>query len=301
MDSSQSQVKNGSPLMRVRLEASTICLDTRHTDPSGGGGDPELALLLQCRVTKHINSGRGRGQVHELAYRGSAGEASFVGTVPRDTDTPLDEGSIRVVIRRLLGDIRPLRDLDLTDDEWDAVVPEDVVPQLAGLARGLGRGGDGARAAAVVEVSVDWHVRYSAPRVLLTACRAAPPGGGKEKEGGECSICFEALSGEGEGEEKKKKGVGVEMPGCAHAFHRRCISRWFRKKATCPLCRGDVTEHLDQELRKRLDDLSHDVFSDDDDPDLPALLYVPGDVPALLYVPGDVPDDPETMQHLILE
>ncbi|CAL4945692.1 unnamed protein product [Urochloa decumbens] len=274
-----SQLMNGSPspLMRLRLEASTSYLYTPHTEPSGiAGGDPELALLLQCGVTKHIKSGRGRRQTHELAYRGVA-EASYVGTVPRDT--PLDEDSVRAVIRRTLRDIRPLRDLDLTDEEWEAILPEDVVPQLAGLARGLH--GDGARATAVVQLKVDRHVRFSAPRVLFTACRdreTAAAGGETEKGGGECSICFESFS---RGEEEEK-GVGVELPGCGHAFHRRCISGWFQKKPTCPLCRGDVTEHLHPELRKHIGDFSHDVFSDDDvdddDPDIPPLLDAPGDV-----------------------
>ncbi|CAL4959565.1 unnamed protein product [Urochloa decumbens] len=277
-----SEAKKVPPLIRLRLEASTSYLSTTKTEPSGiAGGDPELALLLLCRVTKYIKTGRGRGQTIERAYRGSGAEASYIGTVPRDTDTPLDEDSVRVVIRGMLRGIRPLRDLHLTDGEWEAILPEDVVPQLAGLARGLH--GDGARAAAVVEIKVDWHVRYNAPRVLFTACREAPAAAGGETGGGECSICFEALSGE-----EEKKGVGVELPGCAHAFHRRCISGWFRKKPTCPLCRGDVTEHLHPELRKHLGDFGHDVFSDDDDdPDIPALLDAPGDV-----VVEEAPSDP---------
>ncbi|CAO2167642.1 unnamed protein product [Urochloa humidicola] len=271
----ESEAKNGSPspLIRRRVEASTICLDTPPQTDIGGGGDPELALLLQCRVTKYIRFGRGRGQRHVRAYRGGVGaEASFVGPVPRDR--PLDEDNVRVVIRGLLRGIRPLHDLDLTEAEWEAILPEDVVPQLAGLARGLLEDGGG-RAAAVVELEVDRHVRYNAPRVLLTACRET-----KGKGDGECSICFAALreeDGAAGKEKKEKKGVAVELPGCAHAFHRRCISRWFRKKPTCPLCRGDVTKHLDPDLRKHLD-----VFSDDDDPDprLPSLLDAPGDVVA---------------------
>ncbi|XP_034594812.1 uncharacterized protein [Setaria viridis] len=257
----ESQGKNnGSPLITRRVEASTLFLATTPPTEPSGGGEPELAVRLRCHVTKYIRAGRGRGQRQVYVYRGSGAEASFVAAVPRDV--LVDEDSVRDVMRLLLRAIRPLRDLDLTDDEWEAILPEDVVPQLADLARGLD---EGSRSAAVVELAVDRHIRYSAPRVLMTACRGAPPATEGKDDG--CSICLEVLHEEAAA---AGKGVPVELPGCAHAFHRRCISKWFRKKPTCPLCRGNVTKHLDPELQKDILEFSHD-----DDPDRPTVLDSP--------------------------
>ncbi|RLM61822.1 uncharacterized protein C2845_PM14G13650 [Panicum miliaceum] len=247
----ESRGKNGSPLIRRRVVATTRCLGSppqTKGSGGGGGGEPEFSVQLRCIVTKYIRAGRGRGQRRVRAYRGGGAEASFVATCPEDV--PADEDGVRGVMRRLLRAIRPLRDLDLTDDEWEAILPEDVVPKLADLARGRGDGG------LVVHLAVDRHVRYSAPRVLMTGCKEAAEG----KDGG-CSICFEALR-----EAAAGKGVPVELPGCAHAFHRRCISKWFVERPTCPLCRGNVTKHLDPELRKHLAEF------DGDDPDPPTVL-----------------------------
>ena len=159
-------------------------------------------------------------------------------------------------MRRLLRAIRPLRDLDLPDGEWEAILPEDVVPQLVAH---LGRGRDsGDHTSAFVHLTVDRHVWYSAPRVLMTACEEAAPEG--TTNDGKCSICLEALR------EASNGGVPVELPGCAHAFHRRCISKWFVEKPTCPLCRGNVTKHLNPELRKRVAEFNGD------DPDPPTEL-----------------------------
>lgn len=63
------------------------------------------------------------------------------------------------------------------------------------------------------------------------------------------------LGGAARGGPPRRRGrrayVPVELPGCAHAFHHRCISEWFGKKPTCPMCRGNVTKHLDPELSCR--------------------------------------------------
>jgi hypothetical protein len=113
-------------------------------------------------------------------------------------------------MRWLLREVRPLRDLGLTDDEWEAILH----PGRAAAARRHGAGPRSTRAAA-------------APSPLW-------------------------ISIEEEGRRRGRRAyVPVELPGCAHAFHHRCISEWFGKKQTCPMCRGNVTKHLDPELSCR--------------------------------------------------
>ncbi|KAJ1286991.1 hypothetical protein BS78_03G395500 [Paspalum vaginatum] len=238
-----------APLIKRRLKASTTCFAPETYQACGGGGEPALfAVQLRCHVSKHIRAGP--GWKLDLTCRGGSGTASFVAGAPEDV--PRDEAGVRDALRRTLRTVPALRELDLTDDEWDAVVPEDVVAPLADMARRRGCGGvDGSRAAAV-DLAVDRYVRFSAPAVLLTACsEGAEEGGGDDG----CSICFDALQRREE-EEEEEGGGHVELPGCAHAFHRRCISKWFDRKATCPICRGDVTKHLDPDLRKHFDELS---------------------------------------------
>lgn len=38
----------------------------------------------------------------------------------------------------------------------------------------------------------------------------------------------------------------VELPHCGHKFDLECISVWFVKSTSCPLCRDDVMSHKPQ-------------------------------------------------------
>nr|CAB3477037.1 unnamed protein product [Digitaria exilis] len=48
---------------------------------------------------------------------------------------------------------------------------------------------------------------------------------------GDCAVCL----GELEAGEKARA-----LSRCGHRFHVECIDAWFRRNATCPLCRADV-------------------------------------------------------------
>jgi hypothetical protein len=48
-----------------------------------------------------------------------------------------------------------------------------------------------------------------------------------------CGICFEDLT--------TTRASSVNLP-CSHAFHSRCITRWFFKGTACPLCRARGTQ-----------------------------------------------------------
>ncbi|XP_010480409.1 PREDICTED: E3 ubiquitin-protein ligase RNF13-like [Camelina sativa] len=50
-----------------------------------------------------------------------------------------------------------------------------------------------------------------------------------------CSICLEHLLG-------SKTGVVPTRLPCLHVFHDRCITKWFSRKNTCPMCRRVLFE-----------------------------------------------------------
>ncbi len=58
-----------------------------------------------------------------------------------------------------------------------------------------------------------------------------------------CFVCFEAYS---EGEYKR------ELPHCKHFFHKKCIDKWLKKKAQCPICRDNVLEeHIQHAISEK--------------------------------------------------
>ncbi|KAL6641389.1 hypothetical protein ACP70R_019570 [Stipagrostis hirtigluma subsp. patula] len=229
-----------SAVTRRRVRATTTCYTTRTEPP--GSGEPEFAVQLRCSVARYAKCVRAAGQNQEsaFAYRGDDAVARFAAAGP--DSVPCDEAQVRAAVRDALTAVRPLRELGLTDEEWDAAVPADVVPVLADLARGHRDAADGSSCAVVVAVDVELRVRCSARRALMTGCKKKAAAAGDD----DCGVCLEALSEEG------KEGFPMELPGCAHAFHRRCISKWFSRKPTCPMCRSDVTKHLNPTLQKLL-------------------------------------------------
>jgi hypothetical protein len=30
------------------------------------------------------------------------------------------------------------------------------------------------------------------------------------------------------------------LPNCNHCFHKKCIDKWIKKKASCPICRDEI-------------------------------------------------------------
>ena len=49
----------------------------------------------------------------------------------------------------------------------------------------------------------------------------------------ECSICQTNY---------QEKELMRELPNCKHHFHKRCLDKWLKKKAQCPMCRKNLFE-----------------------------------------------------------
>jgi hypothetical protein len=46
-----------------------------------------------------------------------------------------------------------------------------------------------------------------------------------------CFICMENY---------KISELKRELPSCKHYFHKKCIDKWLKKKASCPICRDEL-------------------------------------------------------------
>jgi len=56
---------------------------------------------------------------------------------------------------------------------------------------------------------------------------------GKDDLDKECSICIEMF---------KEKEFKRCIPDCKHIFHKKCIDKWLKKKASCPMCRISINK-----------------------------------------------------------
>ncbi|ONM34788.1 RING-H2 finger protein ATL43 [Zea mays] len=228
----------------IQAYATGIEFFPRQTTTSGERG---FALHLRCYVTLIVNIGNGRPN-RVFMYR------------RRDADTsclalPDDEDGVRDVLRGLLKSTLPLQRLGLTDREWESILPQEKVSLLVDpVLRAR-------HAAAEILLAVEMHVCHDAAQILMTTCKESSDiDGGSGAVGGdaeaECSICLVAL----------RESEAVELSACAHAFHRHCISEWFGRKSTCPLCRDDVAKYLDPELQQYFDgDMDAHYFANFDD------------------------------------
>lgn len=46
-----------------------------------------------------------------------------------------------------------------------------------------------------------------------------------------CFICMDNY---------KESELKRELPSCKHYFHKKCIDKWLKKKASCPICRDEL-------------------------------------------------------------
>lgn len=73
-----------------------------------------------------------------------------------------------------------------------------------------------------------------------------------EGEDVQCSICLNSIT----------SGQDVTSLTCEHTFHSQCIQRWFRRNATCPVCRTEQPRiRTEQTEPRRLRLNNHTIFT----------------------------------------
>jgi len=131
-------------------------------------------------------------------------------------------GNVVRTMREILARVWLLKNLNLTEEEWDIIMPYDVMHlmwqqacrRVGGLHFDL-------------TLRVDHRLIVNLPALQDSWVLVAP-------EDGHCSICMLGLS----------QRTTVRLRGCKHPFHRKCIFSWFVTNASCPICRDKVLTHL---------------------------------------------------------
>ena len=131
-------------------------------------------------------------------------------------------GMVTRTMREILRRVSLLKNLHLMAEEWDIIMPYDVLHQLWDEAC---RWVDGIHFD--LTLTVDYRLIVNLPALQDSWVLVAP-------EDGHCTICMQALS----------LRTMVRLRGCKHPFHRKCIFSWFVTNASCPICRDKVLLHL---------------------------------------------------------
>ena len=107
-----------------------------------------------------------------------------------------------------------LQQLNLTDKQWEDILPKPKVPKLTALVREAYR--DGYIADATIVHEVDEQVKFITFKVLLMLYVEAALAGCRD-----CNICLQ-----------DETSNLQEL----HTFHGKCIAKWFGRSSTCPMC-----------------------------------------------------------------
>ncbi|XP_019091476.1 PREDICTED: E3 ubiquitin-protein ligase RNF167-like [Camelina sativa] len=115
-----------------------------------------------------------------------------------------------------------------------------LASHIASAANNLGFGVNGFVITLLVTVTKRVYVvlSESALQVQRLLCEGIIDGDELKRlkmEAEPCSICLEHLLG------SKTGGVPTRLP-CSHVFHDRCLTKWFSRKNTCPMCRRVLFE-----------------------------------------------------------
>ena len=121
-----------------------------------------------------------------------------------------------------------LQQLNLTDEQWEDILLELKVLELVAMAREAYQ--DGYIAHATLELWVDEQFKFIASKALLTLCAEAALAGCWDY-----NICLQDETS------NPAASHAVKMHDCGHAFHLKCITKWFGRRSTYPKCRQDLS------------------------------------------------------------
>ena len=125
-------------------------------------------------------------------------------------------------MRKILGRVWLLKNLHLTEEEWDIIMPYNVLHRLWNEAC---LWVDGFHFDLTLRVDLRLIVNLSALQDSWYQI---------ELDDGHCSICMQVPS----------KRTTVRLRGCNHPYQPKCIFTWFETNASCPICRDNVLAHL---------------------------------------------------------
>jgi hypothetical protein len=102
-------------------------------DPSGEGIlEASFSVTLECMVTKALKA-NGHWQPVYLLYE--EGSATRILKVSQVVGIPSDKKGVHDVLHSLMRTFTRLQQLNLTDEQWEDILPEPEVPELTALAR----------------------------------------------------------------------------------------------------------------------------------------------------------------------
>ncbi|XP_066358114.1 uncharacterized protein [Miscanthus floridulus] len=142
-----------------------------------------------------------------------------------------------------------LQQLNLTDKQWEDNLPEPEVPKLATLARKACW--DGYITHAMLELWVNEQLKFIASEALLMFCVDA------EVALVGCwdyNICLEDETS------NLAAGLAVEMPSYGHTFHRKCVTKWFGRRSTSPMCQRDLSMYVDPTVKRFLSHFTEEDY-----------------------------------------
>ncbi|XP_066381125.1 uncharacterized protein [Miscanthus floridulus] len=218
--------------------------------------EASFSVTLECMVTKTHKAG-GNWQPVYLLYEGA--NATRILKANQAIGIPDDQEGVRDVLRGLMRTFRRLQQLNLTDEQWEDILPEPEVPELVALVRQPCW--DGCIAHATLEIWVDEQLKFIASEALLMLCveveaEAVPAGCW------DCSICLEDETS------NPMASHAMEMPRYSHTFHHKCITKWFSWRSTCLMCQRDFFMYLDPTVQRFLSHFTKEDYC------LSSLFYV---------------------------